>query len=85
MAFLSALAWGTGLSLGMCVGLVTWGLIRKTFGKALDIVDTVSNLERNHELSRRSVEALIKRNELTEETNLELKRIADAANPGVHF
>lgn len=33
MVFITAFLWGVGISLGMCVGLVTWWLLRPLVNK----------------------------------------------------
>ena len=75
MEFISALQWGTGLSLGFCVGLVTWAIVRTKFFASRD--DTYLDVHRD------SVDLLRERNRLTaEETNVFLERIAHALEVG---
>ena len=69
MIFLEAFLWGTGISLGMCVGLMTWGLIRP--------MTPGSRVARS--IDRKSIEALQERNILTIKTNVFLERTAKAA------
>jgi hypothetical protein len=73
MAFVNAFLWGTGLSLGICVGLVAWMFLRTAFGKVLGITEQWSS---SLQLQRESLEALKLRNILTTETNEFVERIA---------
>lgn len=73
MAFITALLWGTGLSLGMCVGLVAWAWLRPwiTGEKQRDDAAFTYNVA--------VLEALQERNRLTVELINEVERIADTA------
>ena len=73
MVFVTAFLWGTGISLGMCVGLVAWAILRP-MTPGYGVV---------REVDRISLEALNERNRLTEETNKSIKRIADGLWPVV--
>jgi len=73
MAFVNALLWGTGLSLGICVGLLTWLFLRTASEKILGIADHWSS---SMQLQRDSVSLLRERNSLTVETNEFAERIA---------
>ena len=73
MAFIDAFLWGTGLSLGICVGLVAWMFLRTASEKILGIADHWSS---SMQLQRDSLALLRERNELTVETNEALEQIA---------
>ena len=75
MIFLTAFLWGTGLSLGLCVGLVAWVFLKAAAYKILGI-DVQWEMMRAYE--RECLGALQSRNDLTESTNVRLERIADA-------
>ena len=75
MIFLEAFLWGTGLSLGMCVGLVAWIFLKAAAYKILGIA---ADLERHLQLGVASLAALESRNELTVETNEWMESIAHA-------
>lgn len=66
--FLTALLWGTGLSLGMCVGFITWAIFRRVILKA--------SYDTHLAIQRESVELLQERNCLTVVTNKLVERIA---------
>lgn len=72
MAFIDAFLWGTGLSLGMCVGLVAWMFLRTASSKVLGITEQWTT---SLQLQRESLEALKLRNILTTETNELAERI----------
>lgn len=73
MAFIDAFLWGTGLSLGICVGLVAWMCLRTAVSRVLGITEQwVTSVD----LQRQSLAALVERNLLTTETNEFAKRIA---------
>jgi len=73
MQFLSGFMWGSGLSLGICVGLVAWVFLRTLTQKVLGITEEWDSI-RDH--NRKSIAALEARNELTEETNIAIQKIA---------
>ena len=73
MAFLESFLWGTGLSLGICVGLVAWAFLRTGVYKLLGVT---ASLESNLQFNRESLAALQERNRLTCDTNDLLGRIA---------
>jgi hypothetical protein len=73
MAFVNAFLWGTGLSLGLCVGLVAWLFLRTVSEKILGIADHWSS---SLQLQRESLAALTERNLLADETNGYVERIA---------
>jgi len=73
MEFISGLLWGTGLSLGICVGLVTWVFLRTAVNWLLGITSKRDAAER---LDENYLAALQYRNVLTIETNELLERIA---------
>ena len=74
MEFISGLMWGTGLSLGICAGLVTWVFLREGVNRLLG----VTSYERNtfRQFNKQSLEALSERNRLTCKTNALLERLA---------
>lgn len=73
MAFIDAFLWGTGFSLGICVGLLTWLFLRTVSEKILGIADHWSS---SVQLQRDSLALLRERNSLTVETNEFAERIA---------
>jgi hypothetical protein len=75
MIFLEAFLWGTGLSLGMCVGLVAWVFLRTAVNKLLGITE---QLNKHVEIGVNSLLALQERNDLTISSNARLERIANA-------
>jgi len=75
MVFIEAFLWGAGISLGMCVGLVAWALLRRVVTKPTDDEWQTTNRLQLHSLQRR--------NSLTSDTNEYLKRIATALEPSV--
>jgi hypothetical protein len=66
MVFVTALLWGTGISLGLCVGMVTWAVLCPLVVKHKELFDA-------------SLDALQERNRLTVEANEYRKRTAVAA------
>lgn len=74
MTFLTAFLWGTGLSLGLCVGLVAWVFLRTATYKLLGITE---DLQKHVEISVKSLAALYERNDLTVKTNEALELIAE--------
>ena len=62
MEFFSGLLWGTGISLGLCVGLVAWALLRTG-------LEVIGYIPRDNETSlsihRKSLQCLQERNRLT--------------------
>ena len=70
MAFIDALLWGTGLSLGMCVGLVTLFYLRPLIVRSTDDPFLWCN--------QASLEAIREMNTLTSLQIAVLRRIADA-------
>lgn len=77
MTFLEAFLWGSGLSLGLCVGLVAWLFLKAAVYKLLG-VDGHWEAMRNCE--RAGLAALLSRNELTVDANGFLERIAQGVN-----
>ena len=75
MEFISGLQWGTGLSLGFCVGLVAWVLLREGLNRLLGITCL---LDEHREFNRATLEALLSRNRLAVEGSVFLERIAVA-------
>ncbi|HUT87894.1 MAG TPA: hypothetical protein VMY37_00215 [Thermoguttaceae bacterium] len=73
MAFLEALLWGAGFSLGLCVGLVAWVFLRMGTYKLLGLA---SDRDTTEYFNRESLNALRTRNALTLTTNAQLRRIA---------
>ncbi len=72
MTFITAFLWGTGLSLGMCVGLVVWAWLRPiVLGDRKDRITL-------REFNQKTLEALEARNDLTTSTNTTLGWIARA-------
>ncbi len=69
MTFITAFLWGTGLSLGMCVGLVVWSWLRPLFTKRLDDAAFKYNAE--------VLKLLQDRNRMTVAQVAALERIAD--------
>ncbi len=67
MPVLTAFLWGTGLSLGMCVGLVAWSIYRQPERFA------------SRQYERLCLRALQERNRLNGELIEQVERIADAA------
>ena len=65
MIFVTALLWGAGISLGMCVGLVAWAFLRPLIATEKEVFDA-------------SLAAFIERNRLTVQTNVHLDRIGDS-------
>ena len=54
MTFVTAFLWGTGISLGFCVGLVAWSLLRPlVIGKEFDTMKAL-HIESNELLKRRN-------------------------------
>ncbi len=70
--FITAFIWGTGISLGLCVGLAAWTWLRPLVGSK-DEWMTVK------EYNRMSIEALEERNRLTYLQIAATERIANAA------
>lgn len=68
--FLTAILWGTGLSIGPLASLIAWVMFRKIFFKERD--DTYLAIH------RKSLECLRERNLLTVETNMILERMVRA-------
>lgn len=72
--FIQASSWGTGLSLGFCVGLVTWMFLKEAVNRLMGVSATRDDSRRFNLLT---LDALQERNRLTrEETNTYLERIA---------
>jgi len=71
--FSSGLLWGSGLSLGICVGLVAWIFLREAANWLLGIT---AKLDRHLDSTLRSMALLAERNEMTRETNEQATRIA---------
>ena len=71
--FVESFLWGTGLSLGLCVGLVAWAFLRHGVHKVLGIDD---QWETQREYNRESLDCLKERNRLTVVTNEIIERIA---------
>ena len=59
MEFISGLQWGTGLSLGICVGLVAWVLLREGLYRLLGIANL---LDENRQFNLDTLKALLDRN-----------------------
>ncbi len=72
MAFITAFLWGAGISLGLCVGLAAWLLIRPVVTRDKEDWSTI------REYNRQSLVALYERNGMTSEMNEYLDRIANA-------
>jgi hypothetical protein len=72
MEFVSGLLWGSGISLGFCVGLVTWAIVKAGMDKVLGVSRTV------RDINERSIAALERRNELTVETNNAIWAVVEA-------
>lgn len=72
MEFISGIMWGAGVSLGLCVGLVTWVFLRQATYWLLGI--TIDSSE-HRRFNRETLEALLERNALTQETNSRLGHI----------
>ncbi len=72
--FWTALCWGLGLGIGACASLlaliVLVSLLDKVTGKSKERQDALA-------LNRESLGALKQRNEMTEQTNCHLDRLAD--------
>ncbi len=73
MEFILGLQWGTGLSLGFCVGLVVWMFLKVGVERLLGIP---SLLDESRQFSLGTLRALLHRNRLTAETNEIGERIA---------
>jgi len=71
MTFVQGFLWGSGLSLGLCVGLVAWSFLADRLSERTGRWDSQLKLQRE------SLDALRERNELTIETSQRLGRIAD--------
>lgn len=74
MTFLEAFLWGSGLSIGGCVGLVAWLFLKNAAYIYLG-VDSQWETMRLHETE--CLAALLSRNDLTTKTNAILQHISD--------
>ena len=74
MTFIESFLWGSGFSLGFCVGLVAWVFLRTWANRVCGVADEHGTILECH---RKSVEALEERNLMTVETNELIERIAD--------
>ena len=72
MTFLTAFLWGTGLSLGLCVGLVAWAFLRPR------ISVSTSDWRLQHESNQLALNALLNRNRISEDMVDAVARIANA-------
>ena len=73
--FIQASSWGTGLSLGVCVGLVTWMFLKEAVNRLMGVP---AKLDDSRRINLLMLDSLQTRNRLTEETNELLERIAGA-------
>lgn len=80
MQFVSGFLWGSGLSLGICVGLVAWVFLRTMANKICGIADDWYRLQ---QYNKASLAALVARNELTKVTNEHLKNLEAHFAPSI--
>ena len=77
--FIQASSWGTGLSLGFCVGLVAWMFLKEAVHWLMGVP---AKLDDSRRINLLMLDSLQERNRLTEETNELLERIAVAMDHG---
>jgi len=74
--FWTAFIWGLGASCGAAFGLLLFFILFA----ALELITGRSATKKHiHDTHERSLEALVKRNEISRDTQLTLERIAEAA------
>lgn len=71
--FWTAFVWGLGVSLGGSIGLLAFVLMFAAF-KAASETETMKKIDRHSQLV---LAALVKRNDLTEETNAQLESLVE--------
>ena len=73
MTFVESFLWGSGFSLGTCVGLVAWVFLRTWVNRICGVAE---QWDTQVTFNEKSLNALEERNGLTVETNELLARLA---------